>query len=307
MSSGSNTTLVRALQTAEGTAAGVAETWFGMRFNGGGLGRTLTSEDDPEIGGSGGALVAEGPAAGTLQASLWYAELDWAFETLLRGTFTTDVLEDKLPAEVARFWTMEEFQVDLVGGDEYLAFIDTVVTAINLSWLSPNARVTAEVVLSAVNGLPGSADLRNPTALEAANVFVAMRTGAEVTGVEIDDVAVATSNIRVRQLDLQIARASEDEPQIDVAGRGGISAGDLTVTIVLNTYDEDRTHFNSLFDGTARKIEWISSDVAGNDYAYEILAAVPSAGEVTPPERNTSRFQTLTYVADNLKITRTSV
>lgn len=302
MSSGSNTAWHRALQSGFGVIATPSETWYPLRFNGGGPTRGTSTEEDPEIGGTAGSVTAEAPATGEFAQSLWAGEVDWALEALFGGTWASDVL---VPGTTLRYFTLQESQPDLLAGDKFLAFPDTVLTSLGLTFNTPNSRIELAMGISSAGGVSSAATIAGN--IQSRTTTVPMKTGGDISNLQIDDTNFAALNLRCTQLTLNLTRATEDDPLIDVAGRGDITYGDLTAEVSMTVKDLDRTIYNTLFDGTLRKIEFTAADAAGNEYQFVLNGASPNGGEVSAPEKNTKRTQTLPFKSTDIQITRVTV
>lgn len=300
MSNGSQTRWKYAQQTAYDTTAGPAQSWANLRFNGGGLSRATSTEEDPEIGGAAGSTTSESAATGDFDISLWYGQLDAFMEALFGGTWASDVL---VPGSTLRFFTVEEHQPDLQSGNKFTQFVNAVPTGLSLTLPSPNGRITGSLSLSASNGDDSAATVAGGAAV-AANTAPVMRTGSLVTDLEIDSTAVASLGLRISNVALEFTRETEDEPQVDVQGRGSISYGDLTANITLTAYDEDRTILNSMFANISRDIGFSVRDTNGDGYDFLFTAASPNGGAASSPAKNTTRTQELPFTCQDVQITR---
>lgn len=303
MSNGSNTRWDYAIQSAYESIPGIVDNWYKFRFNGGGPARSTNTEEDPEIGGSAASVTNEGPATGAFDVSLWFGQLDHFMEGIFGNDFAANVLT---PGSALKWFTFQESQPDLLGGDKFTQFENGAVTSWGFVMPSPNGRITSSVELSFSNGNSSAATITEAT--PAVNTAPVMRSGGLITGIEIDDTPIATyfttHGLRLSQITVDFTRATEDEPEVNVQGRGGISYGDLTCEIGLTAYDENRTLLNSLFANTSRKIEFSVRDANGDGYDFLFPSASPNGGEASAPAKNTKRTQTLPFRTSDITITR---
>ena len=299
MSNGSNTRWNYAPQTAFEVIPDATDAWSRFRFNGGGPSRSTSAEEDPEIGSDAASVTSEAAATGTFDLSMWYGQLDPFYEAIMGANFAGDVLN---PGALIKYFTFEESQPDLLAGDKFTQFENGTVTSFATTFPTPNGRITAQAGMSFSNGnsSPVSIASANPTI----NTAPVMRTGGLVTDLEIDGAAVSTFNLRISQLTLTMSRETQDEPQIDVEGRGAITLGDLNAELSMTVYDENRTILNTLFQNVSREISWSVRDVNGQGYDFLMPAASPNGGEVSAPAKNTGRTQTLPFRTSNITITR---
>lgn len=300
MSNGSQTRWIFAQQPAYDDIADAADTWYRMRFNGGGPTRATSTEEDPEIGGTAASVTSEAAATGDFDVSLWYGMLDPMLEAMFGGTWTADVLD---PGSTLRFFTFEESQPDLLAGNKFTQFVNTVPTSLSLTFPTPNGRVTGSLGISASNGADAATTAAGAT-VPIANTSPVIRTGALITDLELDGNALSTYNLRLQNLAVTFTRATEDEPQVDVQGRGGISYGDLICEIAMTAYDEERTVLNSLFNNISRGITFSCRDTNSKGYDFSFPASSPNGGEPSAPAKNTKRTQTLNYTCAAPQITR---
>ena len=301
MSNGSQTVWTYAEQSAYDTVAGSGETWYRQRFNGGGPSRSTSTEEDPEVGGAAGSTTSEAAAAGDFNVSLWYGMLDDHIEALFGGTWTADVLA---PGNALRWFTFEEEQPDLLAGDTFTQFVNGAPTALSLTLPTGDRRITGTLGYSFSNGANSATAARGATPLQTLNTAPVMRTGNLVTNLQFDGASMASLGVRVSQMVLNITRQTEDEPEVNVDGRGGITYGDLTAELSISAYDDNRTIFNSLFANTSRNITFNVRDTGGQGYDFLLTGASPNGGELSSPAKNTKRSQTLPYTTQNIQITR---
>ena len=302
MSNGSQTQWIFALQSAFGVPADNASVWNRMRFNGGGLKRGTQTEEDPEIGEDAPAAVtSEAAATGSFDMSLWYGMLDPFLEALAGGTWTGDVLTS---GGTLRYFTFEEYQPDLLQDPKYISYPDTAPTEFSLTFPTPNGRIQASFGFSASEGNPGNASLNAGGSAAVINSEPVMRTGSLVSNLTIDGNPVESYGLKITNLVLSSTRETEDEPLVNVDGRGAISYGDFTVNIEMTSVDDNREIVNSLFDNVSRTIAWQVRDVNGKGYNFELTNASPNGGDVSDPQKNTSRVQTLPFAGSGLTITR---
>ncbi len=239
--------------------------WKYLRITGENLTAEPVTEESEELPGTQKGVVDVinngQTVAGDIPFEYSAVTFDDMIEAALGGTWTADVLED---GNTERSFSIEKNYPDI---SQFIAYKGKVVNAFSLS-MQKKSKISGSVGFSGAQAVTSGTSLVGAGSVAAVNEKPIFRTGATITGVEIDDTAIGTLGVRLHGMDLSVAIGTEPEETVDSNYASGVSTNDLKITISISAYFDNLEIYNRIINTTAFKLEFTINDADGNSYAF---------------------------------------
>lgn len=272
----SGTRLAYVTETTEGTTP-TSPTFTSLRYTSESLVRTKESTQSEEINQHRNVpdLTPVGRmASGNIQGELSYGTYDTLFESLLCGTWATNVLKNGVTRKSFTF----EKTFEQGGTDSFIRYTGCLINTLELS-VTAKEKCTLNFGIMGRGGSSGTAILSGAT-YSAANTNPVLNASSHVGSLSITGVSPSP---RIKSLSLSISNNLREQPEVGSLDLAGVGLGQFVVTGRMEAYFESIALYDAIHDDDELAIAFTVGAASGSQYTFtlpkvKLMGGEPQAG-----------------------------
>lgn len=275
----SGTRLAFVTESTEGTTP-ASPSFTNLRFTGENLigeKQTVTSQEIRDDGNVPDVTRVGGQVSGGFNFELTYATFDSILESVMCGTWATNVLVNGRDRKAFTF----EKTFETGATDVYRRYAGCLVGSINLDIVAQQI-VTGQATVMGRSYSAASAALSGAT-YAASNTKKVMNAAADFASLTIGSVSPA---LRVRRIQLAMTNNLRAQTEIGTDGLAGIGLGQFVVTGSVEAYLENKAILDLLDNHTSSSMTFTVGSVTAEKYTVSLPKLYMTAGDAVTPGNN---------------------
>lgn len=274
----SGTRLAYVVESTEGTTP-TTPSFTNLRFTSENLARDKQTVSSNEIRADGNVpdVTEVGyMAQGGFNFELTYGTFDAMFESLLLGTWSSDVLVN---GRARKSFTLEK-TFEAGGTDVYRRYTGCLIGSMNLD-ITAKQIITGQATVMGRAVSSGSAIISGAT-YAAANTNPVLNASSHFASLDLGFSPMAT----VQRIQLNITNNLRGQDELGTSGLSGIGLGQVVVTGTVTAYLEDAQLLNALDNHTSKSLAFTVGASSGLKYTVELPKLYLLNGDAMTPGNN---------------------